>query len=347
MTYLAQQIPEFTSSNITETAPAWSGSTLTAGAFVVGSRYTIVSLGTTNFTLIGAATNTIGVVFVATGVGTGTGTAITTYNVGDYSLLGSFVFKAVSNHTNKSPATYEGVYWVKWQISNKWAMLDLSAQSKSYVNAGNLTVEFLQNRMGTLAIGNYEAEYVTISILDTDGTTVLWTYNNESALNENVIDYYSYIYEPYGYQVDRAIKIVLPLWGYKVKVVFHISGDATRTACGFLVGGDEVDMGDTLWGVNFRYNSYSTKTYDAFGSLTIAKRAVQQLIDFKTIINSDEIMNIERQKRAIYGVIVVFIINNDGLNYENLITLGTIENSDVVLEQAEKTILTWSVIESV
>jgi microcystin-dependent protein len=47
----------------------------TAGQFVVGLRYKIVSLGTTNFTLIGAAQNVIGTVFTATGVGAGTGTA--------------------------------------------------------------------------------------------------------------------------------------------------------------------------------------------------------------------------------------------------------------------------------
>jgi hypothetical protein len=51
------------------------GSTQTAGAFNVGTSYTIASIGTTNFTLIGAASNTIGVVFTATGAGTGTGTA--------------------------------------------------------------------------------------------------------------------------------------------------------------------------------------------------------------------------------------------------------------------------------
>ena len=46
-----------------------------AGAFVTGSSYTIVSVGNTDFTLIGAASNTVGVSFVATGAGTGTGTA--------------------------------------------------------------------------------------------------------------------------------------------------------------------------------------------------------------------------------------------------------------------------------
>jgi len=49
--------------------------TVTAGAFVVGQQYKILVPGTTDFTLIGAANNTVGTVFTATGVGTGTGTA--------------------------------------------------------------------------------------------------------------------------------------------------------------------------------------------------------------------------------------------------------------------------------
>lgn len=47
----------------------------TAGAFVIGRYYKISSIGSTNFTLIGAASNTVGLVFQATGVGTGTGVA--------------------------------------------------------------------------------------------------------------------------------------------------------------------------------------------------------------------------------------------------------------------------------
>jgi hypothetical protein len=46
-----------------------------SGRFVVGQTYTIVSLGTTDFTTIGAPFNSIGTIFTATGVGTGTGTA--------------------------------------------------------------------------------------------------------------------------------------------------------------------------------------------------------------------------------------------------------------------------------
>jgi hypothetical protein len=51
------------------------GSSTTAGAFIVGDTYLITSVGTTNFQTIGASANQIGVHFIATGVGTGTGTA--------------------------------------------------------------------------------------------------------------------------------------------------------------------------------------------------------------------------------------------------------------------------------
>ena len=46
-----------------------------AGSFQVGKSYVIRTLGDTDFTLIGAASNTVGVVFTATGIGAGTGTA--------------------------------------------------------------------------------------------------------------------------------------------------------------------------------------------------------------------------------------------------------------------------------
>ena len=55
---------------------------VTAGSFVPGRTYVIVSPGTTDFTLIGAANNTIGTSFIATGVGSGSGTALQTYLVG-------------------------------------------------------------------------------------------------------------------------------------------------------------------------------------------------------------------------------------------------------------------------
>jgi hypothetical protein len=55
--------------------PSADGPTLTAGSFVIGNKYTILTVGDTDFTLIGAADSVVGTIFTATGVGAGTGTA--------------------------------------------------------------------------------------------------------------------------------------------------------------------------------------------------------------------------------------------------------------------------------
>ena len=51
-----------------------------AGSFINGTSYTITYVGTTDYTLIGAASNTFGLTFTATGPGLGTGTAIVLLN---------------------------------------------------------------------------------------------------------------------------------------------------------------------------------------------------------------------------------------------------------------------------
>lgn len=66
-----------------------------ATTIAVGGTYTIVSVGTTNFTAIGASANTVGVVFKATAVGTGTGT-VTTSIPNEIVLNNSYVTRIVS-----------------------------------------------------------------------------------------------------------------------------------------------------------------------------------------------------------------------------------------------------------
>jgi hypothetical protein len=64
-------------------------STVNATALVAGTRYTILTVGTANWTAVGAPVATIGCVFTATGVAIGTGTA--TYEVNTSLLLANGV----------------------------------------------------------------------------------------------------------------------------------------------------------------------------------------------------------------------------------------------------------------
>lgn len=63
--------------NITQAHPQFAGrAAVTAGSFVVGREYQIVTAGNTDFTLIGATDSNVNTVFTANGAGTGTGTAV-------------------------------------------------------------------------------------------------------------------------------------------------------------------------------------------------------------------------------------------------------------------------------
>ena len=74
--YPISEIRSFNLLNATQPTPSQIVTTI-AGTFVIGTTYTILTVGTTDFTLIGAANNNVGTIFVATGPGTGTGTAST------------------------------------------------------------------------------------------------------------------------------------------------------------------------------------------------------------------------------------------------------------------------------
>lgn len=65
--------------------------TYSATSLVAGNVYKIESVGSTDFTLIGATSNTVGLQFIASGAGTGTGTASTTLGgIGVHILNGGY-----------------------------------------------------------------------------------------------------------------------------------------------------------------------------------------------------------------------------------------------------------------
>ena len=306
MQYIKQELTEFTSTNLTDSYPDWSPTT----------------------TYIVEPDN-----------------ALTSASIARY---GSYYYRSVTSaNLNFNPNTYENIKWVKHSVSNKYAMLDTSSNSKSIVEGGDLTVTFIQNQSSVLGIGNYEADYIIIDILASDGTTILWTYNTLSNVNANVYDYYDYIYEPYSLDQDFTTKVNLPIQGSYVRLTFHKLLSTDRSACGYLIAGNPTDMGMSLMGVKFGYNSLTTKEISSFGNLDINKSFIQDIVDFETVIASTYLPRMRRELKKIYDEIVLFIIDErDVSEYENLMTLGVIQDASVVLENNVESVISFSVIEA-
>jgi len=93
---------------VTDTISSVSA-TASAGALITGTYYQILTLGDTDFTLIGASSNTVGTEFVATGSGTGTGTALSGLTIGKvYRIItpGLTNFSALGSSNNSTNTVF-------------------------------------------------------------------------------------------------------------------------------------------------------------------------------------------------------------------------------------------------
>lgn len=109
-----------------------------AGSFVIGRSYKIVSVGTTDFISIGATSNAVNQVFVATGVGSGTGTAkhqeptlanSAVYKVSSVSYSGVTPYTFVLTNVDGTALTTTagsttGLTFSTMETSNKWSTID-------------------------------------------------------------------------------------------------------------------------------------------------------------------------------------------------------------------------------
>ena len=137
--YLIQSVASTTytitaGSNATSTANTTTNTV--AGSFVVGNTYKIVSVGTTDFTLIGASANTVGVIFNATGVGTGTGTAKL---VGVYSFQTTSASNVVTGYLDNHGYSVGSTFYVGVSTSVGGLTLSGLYTVLSVVNSGTFT----------------------------------------------------------------------------------------------------------------------------------------------------------------------------------------------------------------
>jgi len=85
---------------------------VTGGSFVTNTTYVINTIGSTDFTAIGAASNTVGIMFTATGAGSGTGTASPMFTEITTQLSTNSLFsttKGTSGKVNVYPDTVSSV----------------------------------------------------------------------------------------------------------------------------------------------------------------------------------------------------------------------------------------------
>ena len=135
---------------------------VTAGSFIVGFSYQILTLGNTNWTAIGAGVNPqVGVVFTATGVGSGTGTAS---DCGQATLIADISANLVAGQMNMAFNTNGNTVFAS-RLTNKY-IWD-SSNTRYAVNffvAGETTAVTLANVAVANTAGWFTANASSITV---------------------------------------------------------------------------------------------------------------------------------------------------------------------------------------
>jgi len=172
--------------------------TINAGNFVIGKSYTITAVGSTSWTSIGAASNTLGVTFTATGIGSGTGQASTVYSwstpqvqyqVADSNLVTSKIIYLTNSVQGTNPANLvvtrnglrlqppEGIEWIGDDSSVSFGLPQRGGYSQSTIYAPTDITVWIDNILQTQSVGpttgNYSVTAWTGS--NTPGRQVVFT----------------------------------------------------------------------------------------------------------------------------------------------------------------------------
>jgi hypothetical protein len=121
-----------------------------AGDFVVGRQYEILTVGTTDFTAIGATDNIVGTVFTASNFGLGTGTAVLT-NASDYANA------LIILEANKEFLASEAVAYMQ-QFYPTYAFIGESCKRdvRRYIDAWKYDIIYTGNYKSLLAARYYK-----------------------------------------------------------------------------------------------------------------------------------------------------------------------------------------------
>jgi hypothetical protein len=159
---------------------AYGLTTILAGNFVIGQTYTIATLGTTNWTSIGAATTTVGTTFTATGIGSGDGTATFNYSWStpqvEYFIIDNdlFVTKTLlvaNSLQGTNPANLvvtrnglrlqpaDGIEWLGDDSSVSFGLPQRGGYSQDIIDAPTNIIVWIDNVLQTQSVGSITGSY--------------------------------------------------------------------------------------------------------------------------------------------------------------------------------------------
>ena len=232
----------------------------------------------------------------------------TTYATGNKVILVSThsVYESlISSNTGNNPATDDGTKWLKLGATNRWKAFDQKIADQ-VVQANSINYVFIPNsNVTSIAFFNLAGTSVNVTVTDPTAGEV---YNSTISLidNENVIDWFTYFFDPAVQQDTATFFDMPPYFGAEISVTISTAAGEDAKV-GQIVFGALTSLGVTTYGTSISIEDFSRKETDAFGNFIVVQRAFSQLADFDVQFETTDARRIQRTLSELRATPAVYV----------------------------------------
>lgn len=195
--------------------------------------------------------------------------AATPYLVGDRAIRTSThrVYERLVAGTTATAPESDFINWLDVGPTLRWAMFDILRNSTTTAATTMTIVITPGQRVDSIALMGVVGETVTISM--TSGGPVVYTATDNLVLR-NTLSWNNYFFGAFKY-AGSTVHFDLPQYSNGI-ITVTISRASGTVACGALVLGQSVYMGQVLTQAKSEALNFSTVSRDAFGNATLVPR---------------------------------------------------------------------------
>jgi len=252
------------------------------------------------------------------------------YNAGTTYALGATVSNSnrvyeslqASNTGNATPVLPETQtdWWIDVGPTNKWSMLDASSNTQT-VQASPLTVVIAPGaRCNTIGVTGLAAQAITISATSVLGGGTIFSPVTQDLTIRQVVDGYSYCFEPFGTRPSVVYFEVPPF----SDVIFTITISSTNgnVKCGSVIVGNYVYLGQAEYGARGDALNFSTIDRDLYGNATLIPRRSVPKTNQTLVADAIYVNKIRAARTALNAVPALWTgLDNDSSNWFDMLAV--------------------------
>jgi len=236
----------------------------------------------------------------------------------------------IDANTGNDPTTDDGTKWLDIGATNRWKAFDQKI-SDPVSSTGTIEYELTSADTNITAVALFGLQGSEATVIGTDTGGEGEVYNETINLidSSDVIDWYTYFFEPITFKTEALFTNIPPYLGLDVEIEVD-AGAGEPVKVGQIVIGSSQNLGFTTYGTTVGIEDFSRKETDAFGNFIIVERAFSYLVDYDVRIPTQTARRVQNLLAVFRASPLVYIGNED--DSYGTIVYGFFRNFDINLE---------------